>query len=225
MSDVNELTDPLICTHCGNKAPMQIKAKYDEIEWQSAGERECFGYMIEEGRQIGYVWELLKCPSCNNILLFRYVYEPSDGATEETFLYPKASEQIYGLPEDVSRAYTEAQKIKRHSNSFGIQLGRVLEFVCLDKEAKGNNLKKKLKDMADREIIPKQLADMGDAMREFRNFGAHANPFQELTEKEVPILEALIKAILEYVYSAPALIQEAQSRIDEFNAKPERNNS
>ena len=37
---------------------------------------------------------------------------------------------------------------------------------------------------------------------------------------EVPILENLSKAILEYVYSAPALVQLVQYKIDALKKKP-----
>ena len=92
-------------------------------------------------------------------------------------------------------------------------LGRVLDLICIDKNAEGDSLFERLKDLATKNIMPEQLADMAHQLRQLRNIGAHAN-LGELTRSEIPILEALNRAILEYVYSAPTLIESVQEKID-----------
>ena len=96
-------------------------------------------------------------------------------------------------------------------------LGRVLDLLCIDQSANGESLYEKLKDIADKNIIPDRLADMAHGIRQFRNIGAHAN-LGELTESELPILETLIRAVLEYVYAAPAMVTSVQSKIDELKS-------
>ena len=61
--------------------------------------------------------------------------------------------------------------------------------------------------------IQDQFTDMAHQLREVGNIAAHADEI-ELTPAEVPILDDLCRAILEYVYTTPALIQQVQTRIN-----------
>lgn len=60
--------------------------------------------------------------------------------------------------------------------------------------------------------IPKKLIGVSKSLRILRNIGAHAT-LGELTTDEIPILDNLCRAILEYVYSAPFLVEEAEKRV------------
>src|SRR5205085_3563826 len=97
-------------------------------------------------------------------------------------------------------------------------LGRVLEFVCIDRKATGDTLFKQLKDLANRGEIPGPLADMADQLRTLRNIGAHAS-LGELSGAETPILDDLCRAILEYVYAAPHRVANVAKRIDELKKR------
>lgn len=203
------------CTHCGNKAPMQIVAEYSRIRNH---DHEESGISWDEG----LFWEILECPACNSILFrkgYWHDYLTDESGPEYEILYPHGSQTIRGLPQQISKSYEAAQKVRAiDSNAFAVLLGRVLDLVCIDKNAAGENLFERLEDIAQKGVMPQQLADMAHALRHLRNIGAHAN-LGELTPAEVPILEGLSKAILEYVYSAPALVQLVQSKIDALKAK------
>ena len=170
------------------------------------------------------LWELVECPACNEVILRkRHWDEDYPDELHYELLYPSPQGKVDGLPETIDRAYMAALKIRAiDSNAFAVLLGRVLDLVCIDRAAQGASLFERLKDIADKGIIPQQLADMAHAMRQLRNIGAHAD-LGELTQAEVPILESLIKAILEYVYAAPALVALVQKKIDLF--KPKRHNN
>ena len=103
-------------------------------------------------------------------------------------------------------------------NAYAVLIGRVLELVCSDRKAKGNSLNNKLQDLADRQEIPEKLVGVADGLRNFRNVGAHPS-LGELTESEIPILDDLSKAILEYVYTAPYLAAKAEQRFNELKQK------
>lgn len=123
-------------------------------------------------------------------------------------LYPTAPQSIEGLPKDIADAYDASMKVKSvDSNAFGVLLGRVLDLVCIEQNAKGDKLYERLQDLAKKGAIPGKLADMAHGLRKLRNIGAHAN-LGELTSDEIPMLESLINAILEYVYSAPAMVSK-----------------
>jgi hypothetical protein len=98
------------------------------------------------------------------------------------------------------------------SNAFAVLLGRVLELLCIDRKAIGKTLDNKLSDLATKGEIPSKLVDVAHNLRKFRNIGAHAD-LGELTAKEVPILDDLCRATLEYVYTAPHLAQNAENAV------------
>ena len=66
--------------------------------------------------------------------------------------------------------------------------------------------------------IPAKLVDVAAGIRRLRNIGAHAD-LGELTEGELPVLDDLTRAILEYVYSAPLLAKEAEKRFARLKAQ------
>ena len=53
---------------------------------------------------------------------------------------------------------------------------------------------------------------MAHGLRELRNIGAHALA-GELTSAEIPVLDKLCEAVLEYVYYAPQLLAEVDKRL------------
>jgi hypothetical protein len=212
---VEKCTAAFTCTHCGNKAPMLIVAEHSRIQNH---DHEDSGIEWDEG----FFWEIIECPSCNGMLFrkgYWHDYLTCESGPEYEILYPNGPAKIRGLPQQIAKSYEAAQRVKAiDSNAFAVLLGRVLDLVCIDKKAEGDDLFARLEDIADKGIMPKQLAVMAHALRKLRNIGAHAN-LGELTHAEVPSLEALSKAILEYVYSAPALVQLVQTKIDALKTK------
>lgn len=206
-------TAPLTCAHCGNKAPMEVVIEYSRIEERN-NEEDTFSW------REGPFWEVLECPSCGKVIFQQgYWHECLPEECGPEILYPAGVERILGLPERIAKACEAAQKVKAiDSNAFAVLLGRVLDLVCIDKNAVGESLYERLSDIANKGVMPRQLAEMAHALRQLRNIGAHAD-LGELTKAEVPILEALSKAILEYVYSAPALIQLVQAKIDSLKSR------
>jgi len=209
MGDDFSYTPALECAHCGNKAPMKIVAKYDPNREDSDPSS---GFAWSEGD----VFELLLCPSCERVSLrswhYHEMYDPEDWSDSIKYLYPGKAEPVIGLPASVAREYQAALKVTEYPNAYGVLLGRVLQAVCEDRQAKGESLHVRLEDLAKRGEMPKTLADMAQSVRQFRNFGAHAE-LGELTSAEVPFLDRLCRAVLEYAYSAPKLLEEAQQRL------------
>jgi len=120
------------------------------------------------------------------------------------------------LPKQVRAAYEAALRIRGiDPNAFAVLLGRVLDHVCQDRGAGGKTLNERLNELAARGEIPQNLADMAHRLRDLRNVGAHAD-LGELTATEIPILDDLCRAILEYVYSAPELISRVERRLNEL---------
>ena len=61
---------------------------------------------------------------------------------------------------------------------------------------------------------------MAQNLRTLRNMGAHAD-LGDLPAEAAPVLEGLCKAILEYVYVAPKLIEQVSYLIEELKKSEE----
>jgi hypothetical protein len=54
---------------------------------------------------------------------------------------------------------------------------------------------------------------MAQNIRGFRNVAAHAD-VGSITASEIPFLESLANAVLEYLYEAPRTVERAQERLN-----------
>jgi len=196
---------------------MKIVAKYDEIEPACDDEGEI--QWVE-----GPCYQLVKCPACGKLQLWSYHFHSSDDDTPVyKTLFPAASKTPLGLPPEIQKEYEAALQVRNISpNAYGVLMGRILEMVCEDRKAAGGFLGQKLADLAKRNEIPSKLVAVANNFKDLRNLGAHA-ALGSLTAGEVPILEDLSRAILEYVYSAPFLADQAEKRLKQLKqpkAKP-----
>jgi hypothetical protein len=178
-------------------------------------------YYYDRQPDEGYQYNLLLCLACKEVTLWKYFeaeYEGPEDNPIET-LYPLTKSRLSGLPYRIQNAYEIALKVRViDANAYAVLLGRILEMVCEDREAKGRDLFKKLQDLAEKGEIPAKLVGVADNLRHLRNVGAHAS-LGELTKDEIPILDDLCRAILEYVYSAPYLAEKAEQRLNHLRDK------
>jgi hypothetical protein len=164
---------------------------------------------------IGYCYQVTKCPACSQVSFRKARWhsgsmDPSEIEYDVLFPASDATLTPRGLPETVLRAYESALKVRAiDANAYGVLLGRVVEFVCKDRQANGETLEKRLADLAEKNEIPERLVEVAKGLRQLRNVGAHAD-LGELTDAEVPVLDNLTRAILEYVYTAPVLVADAE---------------
>lgn len=89
-----------------------------------------------------------------------------------------------------------------------VLIGRVMDMVCRDRGANGHFLGNKLADLATKGEVPQKLVEVAEKLTKLRNVGAHAE-LGELTTREVPIVEDLCCALLDYIYTAPHLAKRA----------------
>lgn len=213
-----ELSKLVSCLHCGNIARMEIldiaRDEHDEVDPNS-------GPIGIWGTHYG----VLKCPACAKINIVSYYWHDGIESEDEIlyeFLYPKNSEYPIGLPEKILVAFKAAEKVKPIDvNAYAILMRRLLELVCLDRNAKSGTLASMLTELASKNEIPNKLVKVALGLKDFGNIGAHAGS-GELTEKEIPIVNALCNAILEYVYSAPHLATIAESKLNAIKSKSKK---
>ena len=203
----------LKCGSCDKYGGQKVVTEYSHTVGQ---EYEMHGESFYDEQE--WTLRLSFCPSCEAVNLSA---EDHDGG-DFTVLYPKGLTEFRGLPENIGKAYQAARAVRQiDANAFAVLLGRVLELVCLDRRAEGKTLHLQLEDLSKRGEIPGPLAEMANQLRTLRNIGAHAS-LGELTKSEVPILDDLCKAILEYVYVAPHRVAQVEQRIANLKV---RNNS
>lgn len=200
------------CGHCGNEAPMRIGATFSQVK---SYEETGTGYPWEAGP----IHELLTCPACEGVTLRRYYwhdhFEPDDITME--IVYPTATSAVpTGLPVTIQQEFEAALRVRSVSpNAYGVLLRRLLELVCNDRGAEKGDLSARLKELSARNEVPERLVQVAKKLQELRHVGAHAW-VGELSPAEVPILDSLCRAILEYVYSAPHLVKQAEERLNQL---------
>jgi hypothetical protein len=228
MTNEKQLTTEFVqCGHCGNRAPMCIAAYYylSTKSTPNYPDEEYYSPQPDEG----YHYKLLLCLACKEVTLWKYF--DADYLDWEDFrletLYPPTPLRLSGLPFQIQEAYEIALKVRVIDvNAYAVLIGRILEMICEDRQAKGKDLYNKLEDLAKKGEIPDKLASVAHRLRELRNLGAHAS-MGELTRDEIPILDDLCRAILEYVYNAPYLAERAEQRVNilkEKNSKKQDKN-
>lgn len=175
-----------------------------------------------EDPSTGYPWEagpvheLLVCPACDGVILRRYFWHDhfDPGDVNLVVVYPRQQDLPVGLPASIKQEFQAAMQVRSTSpNAYGVLLGRLLELVCDDRGAVKGKLAARLRELSTRGEIPDKLVEMAEKLQELRHIGAHAW-IGALTDAEVPILDSLSRAILEYVYSAPHLVNEADQRLE-----------
>lgn len=209
MSKEKKFTESIKCGHCQNQAPMRIVSDYSNISDYEEHE----GMLIWEA---GWVYELIECPACREITLLKHYWHSilsDDEEIEYKYLYPSDEAGPKGLPKKINSSYEAALRVRNiDTNAYAVLLGRVLDLICVDRDASGDTLHEKLKSLSERGEIPEKLVEVSSGLRKLRNIGAHAD-LGELSNADLPVLDGLTRAILEYVYSAPLLIRETEKRL------------
>ena len=95
-----------------------------------------------------------------------------------------------------------------------IMVRRTLEELCSDKKANGDNLQKRLKDLAKKIIIPEELLTAADDLRLLGNDAAHikAKSYDNIGEDEILIAIELTKELIKASYQYQALLNRLKAR-------------
>lgn len=217
VSKEQRYSSPIVCRVCGNTASMKVLGQVNDLVTHESDDPP-------DSFETGEIYELLKCPKCDGVTItvggWHDFMEPEDFKSEVIFPPPKPT--IPGLPPKVQSEYEAAQAVSGLSpNAYAVLIGRTLDVVCTDRRASGKSLNDRIRDLANRNEIPAKLAAIAHGLRQLRNVGAHAD-LGSLTPEEIPVLEALCSAILEYVYRAPQLVALVEKRLKKVKSRPKR---
>ena len=127
------------------------------------------------------------------------------------------------LPKPVVNAFEEA--IICHANNCyvasAIMVRKTLEELCLDRKAKGDNLKKRITALSNTVVLPQELLDGINDLRLLGNDAAHieSQTFNQIGKEEIEVGIEFAKEVLKAVYQYGKLLERLQSLKKKANDK------
>jgi len=116
------------------------------------------------------------------------------------------------IPARVKNAFEEA--IACHSQqcfvASAIMVRKTLEELCLDKGAKGSNLKERIKALGSAIVLPAELLSGADNLRLLGNDAAHieSQEYQQVGKEEVELAIEFAKELLKAAYQYSSLLKK-----------------
>ena len=191
------------CYHCGNTGKQDI-LYFHKQTWGEDFPNELY----EE-----FNWFLLKCPVCGMVSLKEdytndaMVNIKHEQFFEERIVYPKTKFNFRHAPKSIQQAFESAVKVSKIEPAICLlSLRRTLEMICKNKEAQGHTLEEKIKDLADKNILPSTLKDSSWLIRTMGNDAAHADDIN-YTDYEVGQIIEFVEMIITYLYELPCRIE------------------
>ena len=197
-----------ICYHCGNEGLLKIKSSFKN-RYNDYVDNDICGWYEDE-----YI--TLVCPVCNEITFIKKstssYCENQDGtySYDQETLYPNVKANKIGVPKNIVSAFEAAKKVQKIDDSIcALSLRRVLELICIQENATGENLNLKVKDLVSRNILPKTFDETCRQIRLIGNEGAHREQIS-IPKKEINNLIDFIDSIINYLYVIPEKLNRMQ---------------
>ena len=207
-----------VCYSCGNRTPHTELCTY--------AAPQLFEQIDDQVIVEQYVWVALICGTCSALSLRGgFAFSPAGKTIEVASakrLFPSGPEIVPPphavspsdpIPNAVVSAYSAAWPLRfLNPGAFANQVRRCLEFICEDQHAKGATLGAQLKDLAKRGILPPDLAEVAELLREVGNIGSHAGP-KRFDVWDAELIDELFKTMVRYIYVAPAQVRRMRQRL------------
>ncbi|HDN9004730.1 TPA: DUF4145 domain-containing protein [Aeromonas veronii] len=200
------------CTQCAGKTRHKVLLSVDQSGYDS-------DYEIDwnESHQV------IRCQGCNT-LSFRHETSNSDDYIQvghndyepvirET-LFPSRIEgrkdlgqHVIYLPIDLRRVYAETMQALNNDSPVlaGIGLRAMVETVCKEKAAQGNDLYKKINDLQSKQVLTPTGADILHKVRTLGNDAAHE--VKPHSPDQLALAMDVVEHMLKDVYILPQLVQ------------------
>lgn len=158
-------------------------------------------------------FSLQYCPNkeCNGFVLGVYENE------KLIKTYPGIGKPINteNIPDKVKAAFKESVECFANNNHIAsaIMIRKTLEEICIDKEATGANLYKKIENLSDKVILPKDLKEAMHELRILGNDAAHieAQAYNEIGIDELTISIDFTQEIVKAIYQYENLLNKLRS--------------
>lgn len=160
---------------------------------------------------------LCVCTTCNEPLLYNGI-ERAEYGEWPGLAYPETGELHDAVPDSVRDTYQEAFGIKAKApRGYAILIRSAIEGICDDKAIPKRNLQQRLEKLAAAGFVPPTLAKMTDVLRTLGNAAAH-DVVRKVTIPMTWAIDGFFRAVVEYVYVAPAKLEAFQAALSK--AKP-----
>ena len=154
---------------------------------------------------------------CPNLECRAHVFVIVEDSNDVIASYPpeRIDFDATNLPPEVQAALEEA--ITCHANACykaaAMMARKTLEELCDKQEAKGDNLKDRIRNLGTKAVVPKELFDGLDDIRLLGNDAAHvvSKDYEDIGEEEVDIGILFTKEVLKAVYQYSALVAKLKS--------------
>lgn len=202
----------LTCYHCGNQGLLSIehahRHEFGDVVFDAYG--EVTNVYVDEV----YHWQLLSCPVCHRVTLWENMIDPTLEYADAKILYPLCTIDYTGVPSGIKTAFESALKVKNIDTAIcSLALRRVLEAICKDKGAKGNNLEKMIENMIERGILPEMYDDACWIIRQLGNSAAHADK-KVFSMHQLDQTIEFVQNIINYLYTLPVKMKNLRDAIE-----------
>lgn len=178
------------CPYCESKVNARVLAEHDSID-----------------EEIGpFKVSFVECPVCKDSLVgFHESIQtgPDSWDYDDAIrVWPEPEKYSRGfLPEIVANSIDQAKKCFKAQayDACAVMCGRTLEGICTEFNTKHKNLRDRLKELLEKQVIDKRIYDWGEALIAHRNIGAHAT-LEKITKEDARYLLDFAEAICEYVF-------------------------
>ncbi len=202
------------CFHCGNTGILEYIGKSGWQEEQT--HKDVYGNVVSHYVLEQEDWYVFACPVCHKpVIISEYTFGDGVCGAESKIEYPTIAVSPIGVPKEIYSAYEAAVKTKGIDHAICLlSLRRVLEMMCKDKGAKGNNLEEKITFLINEKILPPMVEDACWVIRKLGNAGAHADNLK-IYISELEQVIGYVATIIDYLYSLPRRVAIMKDRIAE----------
>lgn len=204
------------CYHCGNTGLLRYigQTSWKNADMDIAPNGIVYNYFLIEHED----WNILECPVCHKPVVIReYTFDANDGIPEISIEFPKSPIHKDGVPGEIASAFESAVKTKGIDSAICLlSLRRVLEMICKDKGATGNNLEAKIKYLINEKALPEMFDDACWIIRKLGNEAAHADK-AKFSDYDTEQVIDFLSTIIEYLYSVPVRIAKMKERLSSLD--------
>src|SRR3954470_10591015 len=200
------------CRHCGNEGSTKEVGNI-KVERFSQGDPQHGSFDFTKYVQVD------KCGICGELTVWQVVWGDDFGEVmSDRLLYPSSRDNS-SLPEKVRKRLEAADRVRRlDPGLYAVAIRRMLETVFNDQDAEGRDLFHKAQDLVDKGQLPPNIAVAVSHLRDIGKYGAHDEEI-EVAKEDVPLIENLADAVLEFVYRSPAAIAALEKSIVDRGGK------
>ncbi len=193
----------------GGGAPV-VKLKCPHCGHNGTFEQIAADILAKDQRRKPFLLGQRRCPNdaCRGHIFF--ILDSNDKL--HTYPAQRIDFEKADIPKRVLDAFAEA--LECHANkcyvAAGMMIRKTLEEICLDRGATGDDLKKKIRALGTKIVIPHELLEGMDDLRLLGNDAAHieSKTFEQVSQTEIEVAAEFTKEILKAVYQYQHLLDK-----------------